>query len=237
MVGSVSGAGVKILVIEDEESIRRFLRASLSTHGYAMLEAGSGEIGLALAAEEKPDLIILDLGLPDIDGREVLEQIRTGSRVPIIVLSARGREGDKVTAFEAGADDYLTKPFGMRELLARINAVMRRSEQNEGGAFFEQPYHCGDLKIDFASGRVTLSDRELKLTRTELKLLSSLARHAGKVITHRRLLEEVWGPAYVDELNYLRVFMAGLRRKIEVDSAQPRYLLTEQSVGYRLADD
>jgi two-component system KDP operon response regulator KdpE len=226
-----------ILVIEDEEPIRRFLRASLSTHGFTLREAAAGEAGLNLAAEETPDLIVLDLGLPDMDGTKVLGKIRTWSAVPVIVLSARGRESDKVAAFEAGADDYLTKPFGVRELLARIRAVLRRSVQGDEILVPEKPFSCGELTIDTAARRVTLRNQEVKLTPTEFKLLSLMAKHAGKVLTHRQLLHEVWGDEHIDEVNYLRVFMAGLRRKIEVDSAQPRYLLTEQSIGYRLADE
>lgn len=233
----MSDAKQVVLVIEDEEPIRRFLRASLSTHGFELREAATGQNGLNLAAEEIPDLIVLDLGLPDMDGTAVLGKVRTWSSVPVIVLSARGRESDKVAAFEAGADDYLTKPFGVRELLARIRAVLRRSAQGDELPVPEKPYVCGELTIDTVLRRVTLRNQEVKLTPTEFKLLSLMAKHAGKVLTHRQLLHEVWGDEHINEVNYLRVFMAGLRRKIEVDSAQPRYLLTEQSVGYRLADE
>ncbi|MGC3972077.1 MAG: response regulator [Pirellulales bacterium] len=226
-----------ILVIEDEEPIRRFLRATLSTQGYAVHEATTGAAGLGMAAADHPELVILDLGLPDMDGGQVLAELRTWSRVPVIVLSARGREGDKVAAFEAGADDYLTKPFGMRELMARMRAVIRRSDQVGPGPLVEKPFQVGELVIDSAARRVSVRNQDVKLTPIEFKLLSLMSKHAGKVITHRHLLEEVWGTEHVQEINYLRVFMAGLRRKIEIDSAQPRYLLTEQGVGYRLADE
>jgi len=225
----------RILIIEDEKPIRTFLRASLEGEGHDIVEAEAGREGLAQAAMWVPDLVILDLGLPDIDGLQVIRELREWSHVPILILSAREREGDKVAALDAGADDYLTKPFGIRELLARVRVALRHAAQvgtEEGTQLV-----IGDLKMDFEARRAFLAEQDLHLTPTEYKLLATLMRHAGKVLTHRFLLKEVWGPHKIYDVHYLRVFMAGLRRKIESDPSHPRYLLTEQGVGYRFADE
>lgn len=223
-----------VLIVEDELPIRRFLRAALANEDYRFNEAESGEEGLRSAIAQPPDLVVLDLGLPDIDGLAVIARLREWSAVPIIVLSARGQERDKVAALDAGADDYLTKPFGVGELLARIRVALRhaaRTGESEGTTF-----QVGELRIDLAARRVFLGEREVHLTPLEYRLLVTLAKNSGKVLTHRYLLKEVWGPGQAAETHYLRVYMAGLRRKIEADPARPRYLLTEQGVGYRLAD-
>jgi two-component system KDP operon response regulator KdpE len=223
-----------VLLIEDELAIRRFLRTSFAEHDYRLAEAESGQQGLRMAAQQPPDLIILDLGLPDMDGQEALKQLREWCRAPIIVLSARDQEQQKVTALDQGADDYLTKPFSTGELLARIRVALRHATGPPGdkGA---STFTVGDLNVDLAARRVFVGAREVHLTPLEYKLLATLIRHAGKVLTHRFLLKEVWGPHHAQETHYLRVFMAALRRKIEADSTQPRYLLTEPGVGYRLA--
>lgn len=224
------------VVIEDEPPIRRFLRATLDGQGYRVFEAGTGEAGLVEAATRQPDVVIVDLGLPDIDGLEVIRRLREWSTVPIVVLSARGQEQDKIAALDAGADDYLSKPFGVGELLARMRVALRhaaRFGQEAGETSFTQ----GDLSVDLARRRVLLHGQEVHLTPIEYRLLTSLVRHAGKVLTHRQLLKEVWGPSHTGETHHLRVHMAQLRRKLEVDSARPRYLLTEPGVGYRLAVD
>jgi two-component system KDP operon response regulator KdpE len=225
-----------ILLIEDELPIRRFLRASLAVVNYRLAEAETGQQGLRLAAQQPPDLVILDLGLPDMDGQEVLRQLREWLHAPVIILSVRDQEQQKITALDSGADDYLTKPFSTGELLARIRVALRhargRSADQESSTFAS-----GDLRIDLAARRVFVQEKEIHLTPIEYKLLTTLVRHAGKVLTHHFLLREVWGPHRQQETHYLRVFMASLRRKIETDSAQPRYLLTEPGVGYRLAVD
>jgi two-component system KDP operon response regulator KdpE len=227
-----------ILVVEDEAPIRKFLRAALSGEGYRQIDAETGEQGLRLATREHPDLMILDLGLPDMDGLEIIGRVREWSRLPIIVLSARGREGDKVAALDAGADDYLTKPFGVGELFARIRVALRHAARlGDQSSAEESRFSVGDLEVDLATRRVTVGGREVGLTKLEYRLLTTLVRHAGKVLTHRFLLKEVWGAQYVHETHYLRVFMANLRRKLEADPARPHYLLTEQGVGYRLAAD
>jgi two-component system KDP operon response regulator KdpE len=223
-----------ILVIEDELPIRRFLRATLANHGYRMAEAISGHDGLARAATQRPDLIILDLGLPDIDGLDVTRQVREWSSTPIIVLSARGQEGDKIAALDAGADDYLTKPFGVGELMARVRVALRHAThaaQESGGQIFM----VGELRVDLARRQVFVGGAEVHLTPIEYKLLVTLVQHAGKVLTHQLLLRQVWGPSYSDEAHYLRVYMGQLRHKLEANPARPRYLLTEPGVGYRLA--
>jgi len=225
--------GPKILIIEDEQEIRRFLRASLAAHGYRFVEAESGRQGLMMAATEQPDLIVLDLGLPDVDGIEMIPCIREWSTLPIIILSARGQEREKVSALDAGADDYLTKPFSMSELLARIRVALRHAAR-QGGAGDSPLFSVGELTVDLASRQITVRGQDVHLTRTEFRLLSTLIHHVGKVITHRQLLTEVWGPDSLDETHSLRVYMAKLRDKIEQDSARPRYLLTEPGVGYRL---
>jgi two-component system KDP operon response regulator KdpE len=221
-----------ILVIEDEAPIRRFLRASLAAEGYRFNEAESAREGLRLASSQPPDLIILDLGLPDQNGLEVLKQIRDWSTVPIIIVSARGQEGDKVLALDSGANDYLTKPFGVGELMARIRVALRLAAQTSTPA--DPSFATGNLKVDLAARRVTVADHEVHLTPIEYRLLTTLIRHAGKVLTQSYLLKEVWGPGHARESHYLRVAMAKLRSKIETDSARPRFILTEIGVGYRL---
>jgi len=225
----------RVLIIEDEKPIRAFLQASLAGEGHDVVEAETGREGLAQAAMWVPDLVILDLGLPDIDGLQVIRELREWSGVPILILSAREQERDKVAALDAGADDYLTKPFGIRELLARVRVALRHAAQlgSEEGT----QTTIGDLTMDLEARRVLLAGKDLHLTPIEYNLLATLVRHAGKVLTHRFLLKEVWGPHRVDDVHYLRVFMAGLRRKIESDPSHPRYLLTEQGVGYRFADE
>jgi two-component system KDP operon response regulator KdpE len=233
-----SGNEPLILVIEDEAPIRKFLRASLTNEGFRLAEASTGQEGLRLAASQPPDLVVLDLGLPDIDGLEVIQRLREWTSVPILVLSARGQESQKVAALDGGADDYLTKPFGVGELLARMRVALRHAARIADGAGGEESrYRVGQLEIDLAARRVLVSGGEVHFTKLEFRLLATLARHAGKVLTHRFLLKEVWGPQSVYETHYLRVFVANLRRKIEPDPTQPRYLLTEQGVGYRLASE
>jgi len=200
-------------------------------------EAGTGREGLSMAAQRPPDLVILDLGLPDIDGVDVIRALRDWTHVPVVVVSARGQEKDKVAALDAGADDYLTKPFGVSELLARLRVALRNAARIALGSQGELAHFAvGDLSVDLAVRKVFIASKEVHLTPIEYRLLSTLVRHAGKVLTHRLLLTEVWGPLYVEQTHYLRIFMASLRRKIEADPARPRYLLTEQGVGYRLAD-
>jgi two-component system KDP operon response regulator KdpE len=225
-----------ILVIEDEPPIRRFLRASLRGEGYRLAEAETGQQGLSLAATQPPDLVILDLGLPDMDGLQIIEELRRWSQMPIIILSARDREQDKVVALDRGADDYLSKPFGVGELLARIRVALRHQARISGQpAGAAMRFNVGDLTVDLEARRVFVRGQEAHLTPIEYRLLSTFVQHAGKVLTHRFLLNEVWGPGHSEETHYLRVFTANLRRKLEVDPARPRYLLTEQGVGYRLA--
>jgi two-component system KDP operon response regulator KdpE len=226
----------RVLVIDDEQAIRHFLTATLEGAGYVVEAVGSGQEGLTAVAQRPPTLIILDLGLPGISGQQVLAELRAWSKIPVVILSAIGREQEKVDAFNAGADDYLTKPFGVPELLARIRAMLRRTAMAAGEATPQGRFQTGELTLDFATRRVSVGQREVRLTPTEYRLLSLMAQHAGKVLTHMFLLKQVWGPEHSSEVNYLRVFMAGLRRKLEDDSTQPRYLLTEQGVGYRLAD-
>lgn len=225
-----------LLLIEDELPIRRFLRTSLDGEGYRLVEADTGQQAIRLAAQQPPDLVILDLGLPDIDGQDILRQLREWLRAPIIVLSARDQEQQKVTALDNGADDYLTKPFSTGELLARIRVALRHAARTVGDRE-SSTFVQGDLKVDLAARRVFVKDAELHLTPLEYKLLTTLVRHAGRVLTHQFLLKEVWGPQQARETHYLRVFMASLRRKIEADPAQPRHLITEPGVGYRLAAD
>jgi two-component system KDP operon response regulator KdpE len=223
-----------VLLIEDELPIRRFLRSSLGEHDYRLIEAETGEQGLRLATQQPPDLVILDLGLPDADGQTILSRLREWYQGPIIVLSARDQEQQKIVALDRGADDYLTKPFSTGELLARMRVALRHASRPSSES--ESPtFATGDLKVDLAARRVFVRGQEVHLTPLEYKLLTTLVRHAGKVLTHRFLLKEVWGPHHLQETHYVRVFMAGLRRKIESDPAQPQYLLTEPGVGYRLA--
>jgi len=223
-----------VVLIEDELQIRRFLRATLAGQGYRLFETATGADGLIEVASRQPDVVIVDLGLPDIDGLEVIRRIREWTAVPVIVLSARGQERDKVTALDAGADDYVSKPFGAGELLARIRVALRHtagaSHEGEDAAF-----KVGELEVDQLRRHVTMRGVEVKLTPIEYKLLTTLVHHAGKVVTHQQLLREVWGPSHDDQAHYVRVYMAHLRHKLEAEPARPRYLLTEPGVGYRLA--
>jgi two-component system KDP operon response regulator KdpE len=225
-----------VLLIEDEPQMRRFVTAALRAHQYAVVEAGTAREGLAQAAGRNPDLILLDLGLPDSDGLEVARTIRRSARTPIIVLSARGQEHDKVAALDLGADDYLTKPFGMPELLARIRVALRHAAV-PADAPPEPRFEIGDLRVDLLRRQVLRDGEEVHLTPTEYKLLATLVRHAGRVVTHRQLLQEVWGANYVEQTQYLRVYMAQLRHKLERDPTRPRMLTTEPGVGYRLKDE
>lgn len=222
--------GLRVLVVDDEQAIRRYLCTTLNAYGYVVGEAASGEEALIAASVERPNLIILDLGLPDMDGVEVAHRLREWTSVPIIILSVREQETDKIAALDAGADDYLTKPFGSGELLARIRVALRHSLQPS-----EEPILCFDsLKVDLTHRQVSLAGSEVALTPTEYDLLRVLALHAGRVMTHRQLLRQVWGDAYEDEIHILRVNMSNLRRKIELDPSRPHYILTEPGVGYRL---
>lgn len=221
-----------ILLIEDEPEIRRFLRTTLPAHGFRLHEAVTGKDGLAEAKARNPDLILLDLGLPDLEGTEVIRQIREWTATPIIVLSARDQEHAKVAALDLGADDYVTKPFGLNELLARIRTALRHASRTSQSA--ESVFTLGDLKVDLGRRQVFVSENEIHLTPIEYKLLTTLIRHAGKVLTHRQLLKEVWGPLHMEEGHYLRVYMRQLRNKLEKSPAHPRFLLTELGVGYRL---
>jgi two-component system, OmpR family, KDP operon response regulator KdpE len=224
-----------ILVIDDEPQILRALRTILSAHHYRVTVARNGEEGLALAAAEQPDIIILDLGLPDIDGIQVCEQLRQWTQVPVIILSVRSEEGDKVRALDRGADDYLVKPFGAQELLARIRVALRHLSRSDGE--HETVIATGELVIDLARHLVTRSESEVKLTATEFKLLAYLAGHANRVLTHQNILNHVWGPEYGENVEYLRVFMSQLRKKLEDQPKQPRHLVSEPGVGYRFVTD
>lgn len=225
----------RILVVEDEQPIRRFLSISLESQNFRVTEVTTAAKGLQSVLAEPPDAILLDLGLPDGDGLDLLRKIREWSRVPVIVLSARGHEADKVTALDAGADDYLTKPFGIGELTARIRVALRHAASH-GSTEPAPVFQVGGLKIDLTRRQVFVDDAEVHLTPTEYRLLVVLSKNAGKVVTHRQLLKEVWGPDSVYEHQYLRVFVGQLRQKIEADPARPRYLKTETGVGYRLLD-
>jgi two-component system KDP operon response regulator KdpE len=224
-----------VLLVEDELPIRRFLRNSLSDAHYRLVEAETGHDGLRVSGQQPPDLVILDLGLPDMDGQDFLVKLREWYRGPVIVLSARDQEKQKIMALDHGADDYLTKPFSTGELLARMRVALRHADRSASDRD-SSAFAVGDLKVDLAARRVFVANGEVHLTPLEYKLLTTMIRHAGKVLTHRFLLKEVWGPHHVQETHYLRVFMASLRRKIEADPAQPMYLLTEPGVGYRLAE-
>ena len=230
----MSTVKTQVLLVEDEPQMRRFLRASLGSHGYALVEAETSREGLQLATSHNPQLILLDLGLPDGDGLDLVKQIREWSQVPIIVLSARGREEDKVNALDAGADDYLTKPFGVAELLARIRVALRDLEREKGGDT-DPIIRLANLQIDVARHQVSVSEKEIRLTPIEFNLLLLLAKNAGKVLTHRQILKEIWGPG-ATQAHYVRVHMAELRKKIEADPARPQILLTEPGVGYRLRE-
>ena len=224
---------MRILVFEDEPQMQKFLRASLTAEGYRTLEATSGKEGIELARTHNPDLVLLDLGLPDMDGMDVTKALREWSAKPIVVISARGQEEDKVRALDLGADDYLTKPFGTGELLARIRVAIRHSSRAKEEST-EPLLQIGELGIDLDRRRVVVSGREVHLTPNEYKLFAYLMKHAGKVLTHRQLLKEVWGAAYASQTHYLRVYMVQLRHKLEADPTRPRYLVTEPGVGYRL---
>ncbi|HSM93594.1 MAG TPA: response regulator [Anaeromyxobacteraceae bacterium] len=228
----MNGTGPLVLVVEDEPQVCRFLRAALSSHGFRILEAGTVREAEQLATSHNPEVYLLDLGLPDGDGIDLARRVREWTHAPIIVLSARGREEDKVNALDAGADDYLTKPFGVNELLARLRVALRHSR---AGPAEEPVIEVGPLRIDLARREVRIEGREVRLTPTEYRLLTLLARHAGKVLTHRQILREVWGPN-ATEAHYVRVHMAELRKKIERDPARPQLLITEPGVGYRLRD-
>jgi two-component system KDP operon response regulator KdpE len=221
-----------VLLIEDEPQMRRFLRAALESHDYRLVEATTSREGLAQATSRNPDVILLDLGLPDGDGIDLARRIREWSATPIIVISARGKEHDKVAALDAGADDYLTKPFGTDELLARLRVALRHAARIAAPA--DPVFTVGELRVDLAARRVFASGAEVHLTPTEYKLLTVLVRDAGKVVTQRHLLKEVWGPNAMEHTHYLRVYMAQLRHKLEQDPTRPRYLQTEAGVGYRL---
>ncbi len=222
--------GLRILVVDDEQAIRRYLRASLNAHGYIVSEASNGREALDAVASDHPDMLILDLGLPDLDGLEVTRRLREWSHIPIIILSVREQERDKIAALDAGADDYLTKPFGTGELMARMRAAVRRVTHNGG----EPVYTMDDLTVDLSKRLVTLGGMEVSLTPTEYDLLRMLVINAGKVITHQQLLRQIWGGNYEDEMHLLRVNISNLRRKIEPDPARPHYIVTEPGVGYRL---
>jgi len=224
-----------ILVVEDEPTMVRFLRAALTSSGYRMVEASHGQEALRQAATRAPDLVVLDLGLPDLDGLEVTRRLREWSPVPIIVLSARGRESDKIKALDAGADDYVTKPFAVGELLARMRVALRHAAQTAQESK-ETTLSVGELRVDRLRRQVFVAAREVRLTPIEYRLLSALAQYPGRVLTHEQLLRQVWGPGYTEQRHYLRVYMAQLRHKLEQDPSRPRYLLTEPGVGYRLRD-
>lgn len=229
-------SGPTVLLIEDEPQMRRFLRAALGNQPYELIESATVREGLAQAASRNPELILLDLGLPDGDGLNVTREIRSWSSTPIIVISARGQEQDKVAALDAGADDYLTKPFGVEELLARMRVALRHAALAAGGSS-EPVFEAAGVKVDLASRQVFKDGAEVHLTPLEFKLLQVMVRHAGKVLTHRQLLKEVWGINAINQNHYLRVYITQLRHKLEKDPAQPRLLQTETGVGYRLRSD
>ncbi|MBP8950010.1 MAG: response regulator [Candidatus Promineofilum sp.] len=223
--------GPRVLVVDDEVQIRRFLRIALEANGYRVYETSSGSAAVQEAARLRPDLVILDIGLPDIGGLEVLRRLREWTPTPVIMLSVRDADRDKVAALDAGADDYLTKPFSVDELLARLRVAQRHAQPGPAAAVFAQ----GDVEVDLSRRHVTKGGMDVKLTPTEYALLRLLIQHAGKVLTHRQILKEVWGPEYMDETHYLRVYFGQLRQKLENDPARPRLILTEPGVGYRLA--
>ncbi|KAF1056555.1 MAG: KDP operon transcriptional regulatory protein KdpE [Pseudomonas delhiensis] len=222
-----------ILVVDDEPQIRKFLRISLSAGGYRVLEAGTGEEGLAQAALARPDLVVLDLGLPDRDGQDVLRELREWSSVPVLVLSVRASESEKVLALDGGANDYVTKPFGIQEFLARIRVLLRQAVSGEGQ---EASVQVGPLRVDFAYRRIMLDDQDVALTRKEYAVLALLARHHGRVVTQQQLLRDIWGPTHVEDTHYLRVVVGHLRQKLADDPAAPRFIVTEAGVGYRLRE-
>jgi len=224
-------SGAKILVIDDELEIRRLLRVALDAHDFVALEAETGREGVEKAAVESPDLVILDMGLPDVDGLEVIKSIREWSKVPIIILSVREQEDQKVGALDAGASDYVTKPFGMGELMARIRVALRALAPGQDTPIID----IGDLEMDLTKRRTTMGGQEVRLTPTEYELLKYLATNAGKVLTRRQLLEQVWGSDFTSDVQYLRVYIGQLRKKIEPDPSRPQYIITEPGVGYRLS--
>lgn len=226
----MSEQGLRVLVIDDEPQIRKLLKVALSAYGYTIEEAADGEEGIAKTAAFKPDIVIVDLGLPDMDGKDVVKSIREWSTVPIIILSARDQETEKIQALDLGADDYVAKPFGPGELMARIRVCLRRSAAGE----HESTILCGGLKIDLLLRRVTVEGREVKLTPTEYEMLKVLAQNAGRVLTHKQLLKMVWGRSYDADMHYIRVYIGQLRHKIEIDPTQPQYIITESGIGYRL---
>jgi two-component system, OmpR family, KDP operon response regulator KdpE len=222
--------GVRILVIDDELAIRRLLKISLEAEGHTYIEAGTGQDGLVAAATQRPDVVILDLGLPDMDGSVVLNRLREWSSVPVIVLTVKDSETDKVALLDAGADDYLTKPFGVPELLARLRVALRHKQSTAA----EPVLRAGDLQIDFTDRTVSIRDEIVRLTATEYELLKILAQHAGKLVTQKQLLRDIWGPQAIDQSQYLRVYIAQLRKKLERDPSSPDLIITEPGVGYRL---
>jgi two-component system KDP operon response regulator KdpE len=223
----------RILLVEDDPGIRKFLRVALEAQGFGLEEAATARDGIAKAATVQPDLVVLDLGLPDMDGREVIAGIREWSQVPILILSVRQAEDEKVAALDAGANDYVVKPFGIGELLARVRALLRA---NRGGASTDPEIVHGDIRVDLARHEVMLAGNAIKLTRKEFDLLALLVRNAGRIVTHRQLLNDVWGPAHEHDLQYLRVFIGRLRAKLGDDPAAPRFILNEPGVGYRFLD-
>ena len=222
--------GARVLIVDDEPQIRKLLTVSLKAHGFITDEAATGKEGINQAAFFKPDLMIIDLGLPDIDGNEVIRSIREWSNAPIIILTARDQEKEKIESLDAGADDYVTKPFSMGELMARMRVCLRRMAAGES----EPILTCGGLTVDLIQRRVTVDGREVKLTPTEYEIIKLLAQNAGRVLTHRQLLKAVWGNSYDEDTHYIRVYIGQLRRKIENDPARPKYIITESGVGYRL---
>jgi len=227
-------SGASVLIVEDDQGIRRFLRAALETEGYRVIESTTGRRGKLDAGTQKPDLAIVDLGLPDLDGLEVIAAIRTWSRMPIIVLSARQPERDKIAALDAGADDYVTKPFGIGELLARLRVALRHGARTGEG---EVQLQLGPVMIDLVSRRALRDGHEIHLTPIEFRVVAALAAHLGLVVTHKQLLTEVWGPAYATNTHYLRIYLKQIRDKLEVDPMRPRHFLTEAGVGYRLVSE
>ncbi|GLZ88885.1 DNA-binding response regulator [Metapseudomonas resinovorans] len=222
-----------ILVIDDEAQIRKFLRISLTAQGYRVLEGANGREGLEQAALARPDMVVLDLGLPDMDGQDVLRELREWSQVPVLVLSVRASEGEKVLALDRGANDYVTKPFGIQEFLARVRVLLRQAGPGEQP---EASVASGPLRLDFAYRRVTLDGEEVGLTRKEYAVLAQLARHLGRVVTQQQLLKDIWGPTHVEDTHYLRVVVGHLRQKLGDDPANPRFIVTEAGVGYRLRE-
>ena len=225
----------KILVVDDDPQIRRVMKATLVAHGYEVVEARTGEIALEAISQEPPNLVLLDMNLPGISGLETCQTIRAGSDIPVVILSVRNSEKDKVAALDAGADDYVTKPFGIEELLARIRAALRRSPASPDGG--PAGYTSRDLEMDFGARRVRVRGADVRLTPKEFELLRYLVLHAGKPVTHREVLQAIWGPDYGDEPEYLRVFVNQLRKKIEVNPARPKFIVTEPWVGYRFVGE